>query len=38
VFSVGREDQARATAVQQLSRERHEDEVAVRPARAGHGR
>jgi hypothetical protein len=31
-----------ATAVEQLSREQHreqhQDEIAVRPARAGHGR
>jgi hypothetical protein len=39
VFSVGREVEAMATAVEQLSREQQEDGV-VRPARAGagHGR
>jgi len=39
VFSVGREVEAMATAVEQLSREQQEDAV-VRPARAGggHGR
>src|SRR4030095_3623270 len=34
VFSVGREVQAMATAVEQLAREQHEDEMALRPARA----
>ena len=37
VFSVGREVQAMATAVAQLTREQEED-VVVRPARVGHGR
>jgi DNA-binding transcriptional MerR regulator len=37
VFSVGREVQAMATAVEQSSREQEEDAV-VRPARAGHRR
>jgi glycerate-2-kinase len=37
VFSVGREVQAMATAVEQLTREQEED-VVVRPARMGHGR
>jgi DNA-binding transcriptional MerR regulator len=39
VFSVGREVEAMATAVEQLSREQKEDAV-IRPARAGagHGR
>jgi hypothetical protein len=38
VFSVGREVQAMATAVKQLAREQHQDEIVVRPARASHGR
>jgi hypothetical protein len=38
VFSVGREVQAMATAVEQLAREQHEDEMPLRPARASHGR
>jgi len=38
VFSVGREVQAMATAVEQLAREQHEGEMPLRPARASHGR
>ena len=37
VFSVGREVQAMATAVEQMSRER-EDDLFLRPLRAGAGR